>query len=196
MHVNVHFAIGVIIASIFHYFLDFTLFEFILIIGCSFIMDFDVFFSKFAPDNNHRMLVTHSILPGVILVIIGLIISWPALYLGGFAYIVHSIIDTFDWGTNLFGFNKKPFGAKLLITKEELNNLPEILADYKINKSFFDFRYYDSKVILIIEAILLVLMVVFIVIFAFEYILVCLLYIPLLIFHVSGYLHLKKVEKK
>ena len=45
MHVNAHFAIGVIIASIFHYLLDFTLLEFMLIIGCAFIMDFDVFFS-------------------------------------------------------------------------------------------------------------------------------------------------------
>ncbi|TFG18109.1 MAG: hypothetical protein EU533_07920 [Promethearchaeota archaeon] len=195
MHINVHFGIGVIIASMFHSFFHFTLFEFLMIIGCSFIMDFDIFFSKIAPDHNHRMLITHSIIPGIVLASIGSVIVWPALILSGAAYIIHSIIDTFDWGTNLLGFHKRPWGPKLLISKEELENLPAILARFKIKKSFFDFKYYGNKIILIFEGLVAFLMILFIIIFAFEYLLVVLLYIPLLFFHLSGFLHLKRIEK-
>ena len=185
---------GVIVASIFHFFYDFTLFEFGLIISCSFIMDFDFILSKFAKDNNHRMLITHSIIPGIIILIIGLIINWTALIISGFVYIIHIVIDTFDWGTNFFGIHKNPVGPKFLISKEELANLHEILAKYKVDKSFFDFRYYDSKVVLIIEALILILMIIFIIIFAFEYILLSTIYLPLLLLHLTHYFHLKKIE--
>lgn len=186
---------GVIVASIFHYFYNFTLFEFGLIISCSFIMDFDFLFSKFAKDRNHRMLITHSIIPGIIILIIGLIINWTALIISGFAYIIHIVIDAFDWGTNFFCIHKNPFGPKLLISKEELDNLPKILPKYKFNKSFFEFRYYNNKVVLIIEALLVILMIVFIIIFAFEYILISVIYIPFLFLHLATYYHLKKLEK-
>ena len=194
MHINFHFAIGVIIASFFNSYFQFTLLEFLMIIGCSFIMDFDIFFSKYAPDNNHRMLITHSIIPGVILIVFGVLFIWPALYLSGAAYVIHSIIDTLDWGTNFLGFQKKPWGPKFLITKEELENLDKILENYKIKKSFFDFRYYANDKVKIAEGIVAALMILFIYIFAFEYILVVLLFIPLLLFHISGYIHLRRVE--
>jgi len=194
LHINVHFGVGVIIASLSHYFFHLTLFEFLMIIGCSFIMDFDIFLSKFAPDNNHRMLLSHSMIPGVVLIIIGAFLGWPALSLSGIAYTIHSIIDTFDWGTNLLGFQKKPWGSKFLISKEELENLDEILTKYKIKKSFFDFRYYANRVVLIVEVLVAILMIVFIYLFAFKYILVVLLYIPFLLFHISEFLHLKRVE--
>ena len=107
MHINSHFGIGIIFASILNYFYAFNLFEFSLIVVSSFICDFDVFLSKFAKDHNHRMLITHSIIPSVIIIIIGLILNWLVLTLIGITYFIHIVIDTFDWGTNFFYIQKK-----------------------------------------------------------------------------------------
>ncbi|GAH38744.1 unnamed protein product [marine sediment metagenome] len=73
---------------------------------CAFICDFDVFFSKYAIDNNHRLLITHSIIPGVIIIILGFLFNSISVVIGGFSYSIHIIIDTFDWGTNFFYFQK------------------------------------------------------------------------------------------
>ncbi len=167
-----------------------------LVVGSAFIMDFDVFFSKFAKDRNHRMLITHSIIPGVILFIIGGILFYIPLIASGIAYIIHSIIDTFDWGTNLLGIHKKPFGAKLLINKEELDNLEEILKEYRVKKSFFDLKYYHNKFVITTEIIFFVFMSIFLVLFAAEFILLIIGYFLLLAFHLSGYFKLKQIENK
>ena len=100
-----------------NYFINFTLFEYFLILLLSFICDFDVFFSQFAKNHNHRMLISHSIIPSLFIIVIGVITNWPALYFSGIAYSTHIVIDTFDWGTNFFYFQKKQIGLKLLISK-------------------------------------------------------------------------------
>ena len=195
MHINSHYAIGIIIASITNAFYHFTLLEFGLIVICGFIMDFDIFFSKYARDGNHRMLLSHSILPGFLILIIGFLVLWPALVICGLSYLIHISIDTLDWGTNFLGIHKKPFGPKFLITSEELDNLDEILSNYKIKKLFFDTRYYSKKIILFTEMLLLIFMVLLNAIFALEYILLSLIYIPFLLFHVLGYSQMKKMER-
>ena len=124
MHINSHFAVGVIFASILNYYYSFSLFEFVFIVFFSFICDFDVFFAKYAIEHNHRMLISHSIIPSFLIIIIGIIFIWPVLFFSGLAYSIHVIIDTFDWGTNFFYFQKKQIGLKLLISKEEFENLP------------------------------------------------------------------------
>ncbi|MFW9937520.1 MAG: metal-dependent hydrolase, partial [Candidatus Thorarchaeota archaeon] len=138
MHINSHFAVGVIISSILHYFYNFVLLEFIIIVISSFICDFDVFFSKYAFKHNHRMLISHSIIPSVIIMFFGLIFSWNVLFFSGLVYFIHIIIDTFDWGTNFFYFQKKQVGLKLLISKEEFENIEVYLSKYKKSESFFD----------------------------------------------------------
>jgi len=170
------------------------LLEFTAIVFSAFIMDFDVFFSKYAKDNNHRMLITHSILPSIVLIIVGLIFVSPVILICGGAYFIHILIDTFDWGTNFLGIHKKPFGLKFLITKEELDNLDDILSKYKIKKSFFDFRYYKNRGILIVEGILFGIMIIGIILFALEFVLFIILYGLFLAFHLSGHLHLKNIE--
>ena len=185
-----------IIASIFNYFLGFCLLEFAGIVFSAFLSDFDVFFSRYAKDHNHRNLITHSIIPSVILIIVGLLISWPALIISGIAFFIHVFVDLFDWGTNLFYFPKKTYGPRLLMSKEEEENLSEILSQYKNGASFFDLKYYGNKVALSIEALLFVLMIVFNIAFAFEYILISLLYFLGLFFHLSRHYHLKKIEAK
>ena len=194
MHINSHFAIGVIIASIFNYFLGFCFFEFAEIVFSAFLSDFDVFFSRYAKDQNHRNLITHSIIPSVIIIVLGLIFSWPALIISGFAYFIHVFVDMFDWGTNIFFFPKKTYGPRLFMSKEEEENLSKILTQYKNGASFFDFKYYNNKIALIIEALLFILMMVFIIVLAFEYFLIVFIYFLFLGFHLSRHFHLKKME--
>jgi len=75
-----------------------------------------------------------------------------------------------------------------------LDNLDEILSNYKIKKSFFDIRYYSKEGILIAEGILFGSMLASVILFAFEFILFIALYFLFLAFHVLGYLHFKKIE--
>ena len=196
MHINSHFAVGIILGSIFHSIFNFTLFEFLFVVLLSFICDFDVFFAKYAINHNHRMLISHSILPGFLIIIIGILLTWPALFFSGLTYSIHIVIDTFDWGTNFFYFQKKQIGLKLLISKEEFENLPKYLSEFKKAESFFDSKYYKSKISLSIEVILFILMVIFIMFFAIEFILISLFYFIGLYFHLSRHFFLKKIEIK
>ena len=196
MHINSHFATGVIFASILNYFYSFSLFEFVFIVIFSFICDLDVFFSKYALNHNHRMLISHSIIPGFLITIMGIIFIWPALIFSGLSYSLHVIIDTFDWGTNFFYFQKKQIGLKLLISKEEFENLPKYLLEFKKAESFFDSKYYSSKVSLGIEAILFILMLVFSIFFAIQFIFILALYFIGLFFHLTRHFKLKRFESK
>ncbi|MFX1388859.1 MAG: hypothetical protein ACFE9Z_02205 [Promethearchaeota archaeon] len=194
MHINSHFAVGIIFASILNFFFKFNLFDFSLIVLFSFICDFDVFFSKYAKDHNHRLLITHSIIPSVILIISGYVIGWPALIISGFNYFLHITIDTIDWGTNFFYFQKKQIGFKLLITKEEFENMPLYLAKYKIPASFFDEKYYKNKICLTIEILLFVMMIIFLFWFALPYSFLVFIYFIGLYFHLHRHYVLKRIE--
>ena len=194
MHINSHFAVGIIIASFLNFYLEFELIEFLLVLSFSFICDFDVLFTKFAKDNNHRMLITHSIIPSVIIIFIGCIFHWVTLIISGFAYLIHIVIDTIDWGTNFFYFNHKQVGFKLLISKEEFNNLSQYLSKYKNPASFFDNKYYNNKVCLVSEVLLFIFMWVFILIFALHFVLTALIYFLGMYFHLSRHFYLKKIE--
>ncbi|MFX1324337.1 MAG: hypothetical protein ACFE8N_05235 [Promethearchaeota archaeon] len=156
--------------------------------------DFDIFLSKYATDNNHRMLISHSIIPGIIIVILGFIFNWLAFILSGFSYLIHIIIDTFDWGTNIFYFQKKQVGLKLLISKEEFNNISKYISQYKRSESFFDGKYYGSIVCLIIEALAFILMMLLIVLLALEYFPIIIVYFIFLAFHLQRHFRLKKIE--
>lgn len=194
MHINSHFAVGVIIASILNYFFKFTLLEFSLIVLFSFFCDFDVLFIKFAKDHNHRLLITHSIIPSIIVIIISYILMWPVLIICGFSYSIHIIIDTIDWGTNFFYFQKKQIGFKFLISKDEYENLSEYLTKYKVPASFFDEKYYGNKICLAIETLIFIFMVVSIWLFALHYVFLIVLYFVGLYFHLHRHFTLKRIE--
>ncbi|TFG23548.1 MAG: hypothetical protein EU529_07120 [Promethearchaeota archaeon] len=165
-----------------------------MIVLASVISDFDVFFSKYAKDHNHRNLITHSIIPSIIIFVFGIIFYWPALIISGFSYFIHIFVDLFDWGTNVLYFPKKTFGPRFFISKEEEEKLPQYLDQYKSPASFFDFKYYKSKISVTIEILLFILMMILILLLAFEYILITLLYFLGLYFHLSRHFHLKKIE--
>ncbi|MFX0104699.1 MAG: hypothetical protein ACFE75_04320 [Candidatus Hodarchaeota archaeon] len=195
MHINSHLAVGVIFTSILHFFLNFPLIEFVIIVTFSFICDFDIFFSKYAKDNNHRLLISHSIIPSIIIIIFGYILNYSVLVFGGLSYAIHIILDTLDWGTNFFYFQKKQIGFKLLISKEEYKNLPKYLARYKNPASFFDEKYYKNKVCLATEISLFILMTLSILLFAVQYLFILLLYFLGLYFHLHRHFTLKKIEQ-
>ena len=194
MPINSHFAVGIIIASILNYYFAFNLYEFLLIVFFSFICDFDVLFVKFAKDNNHRMLITHSIIPGIVIIVLGVIFSWVALIISGISYSIHIITDTFDWGTNFFYFTKKQVGLKLLISEEEFNNISQYLAKYKNPQSFFDKKYYSNLICLLMEVLIFTGMIFFIIIFALNYFIVVIFYPFFLTFHLVRHFNLKKNE--
>lgn len=189
-----HFGIGIIIASISKILFDLNFLEFFLIVLLAFVCDFDIFLSKYAVDNNHRMLITHSIIPGIIITILGLIFNWTVLIISGLSYSIHVIIDTFDWGTNFFYFQKKQVGLKLLITKEEFNNISKYLSQFKRPESFFDRRYYGNIACVTTEVLIFILMILSITLFALKYLLIISIYFIFLAFHLQRHFNLKKIE--
>lgn len=199
MHINVHIAIGIIITSIVHYFFHLNVIEYLFILLLSFICDFDVLFVKLTKNQNHRLFLTHSLIPSLILIVIGSIImlfyNYIVIILGGASYLIHILIDTFDWGTNLFYFPKKQNGFKLLMSVEEIENLPNYLSQYKHPASYFDLKYYNNNICLLIEITLFCSMLIIVFIFALEYFYFISLYFLGLGFHLSRHYQLKESEK-
>lgn len=156
--------------------------------------DLDIFFLKHIKEENHRMLITHSAIPCIVIVICALIFSQSYFFLLALSYFSHIIIDTVDWGVNLFYFPKKLFGLKLLISNEEQEKISDILNQYKHNQSFYNFRYYDSTIILLLETLFFSVMLFSISLFALKYIYILLIYIFAFIFHFTYHQRLKKLE--
>jgi hypothetical protein len=194
MQLNNHFAIGLILASVTHHFFNFDLFEIILIVGSSFVCDFDVLFTKYALDNNHRNLFTHSIIPSVIITVIGAIIHWPALIFSGISYALHILVDTLDWGTNFLYFGHHNIGLRLLISKEEQDNLDFYLNQYNRKASFFDFKRYNNKLWISMSVVIFLLMILFVFIYALDYFYLIIFYFIALGFHLYKHFSLKKIE--
>ena len=140
------------------------------------------------------MLITHSILPGIIVTVLGVLFNWIVLILSGLSYSLHVIIDTFDWGTNFFYFPKKQVGLKLLITKDEFVNISAHLSQYKRPGSFFDKKYYGNTMVILMEVLIFISMIFFISIFALNYFLIIIIYFIFLGFHLQRHFNLKRIE--
>ena len=198
MHINVHFGIGLIIASVTHYFIQLNFFTFSFIVLCGFISDFDIIFKKYAKDHNHRLLISHSIYPSLIIIIIGIILNEIWVLMGGIAYFCHILIDLIDWGTNFF-YNKKMFGLRILLSPEERNDLSHIINDKSPNRQlFFVHRYYSSKVMIFLEIIIGISTFIAVFVFAINYWYFIFGYLFFFGFHLSEYIGLKnrKMGKK
>ena len=195
IHINIHLALGLIIASIYHAFFKVDLFQFTLIVSCALIADLDIIFIKYTKVENHRMLISHSIFPCILFFIIGFFSSSTLILTCGLAYLSHILLDTIDWGTNLFYFQKKPIGLMFLISKEEIENLNDYLSNYKVARSYFDFKYYDSKFMQSFEILLFIAMLFFMIFFAVEFILMIVVYFIGLGIHIFTHYHLKEIER-
>ena len=152
MHISFHFAVGVIMAILFAllYPAATTGWSFGIVVLGAIIADSDYIFSKFAPDRNHRMLLTHSIYFPIPMIFIGLFMQNPLVVAASLAYLTHPIIDLFDWGTNCF-LTGKIIGPRILLAKTEYRIVTQLMHQEKYPKWFFVKRYYHSKIILGLE---------------------------------------------
>ena len=187
MHITFHYALGVIIAGLASIWYNLSPLFFGLIVFAAFIPDLDIILKKFAKNKNHRMLFTHSIYIPVILFLLGLIFNENILYLMGFAYSTHVIVDLFDWGNN-FLFTGKALGPKLLLGGIKHDQVPELLKKETIPKWFFTRRYYSSKITLLFEFLSLMGMIMLTLFFAKNYWYMLLGYIPMAAFHLIEYI--------
>ncbi len=163
MHANFHFSLGVIIASIANFFVPLNLIEYFLIVICSFGVDFDFLFSRFETKDkgNHRNFFTHTIYPGLIILIAGIIVysifDYHIIWICGISYISHILFDCVDWGVRLF-FTEKYYGLYILITQDEKNlnrNYGKLLRRLKEEDEFFFIkRYYQNNSIIFLDVAL------------------------------------------
>ncbi|MHA1264334.1 MAG: hypothetical protein ACTSRS_03785 [Candidatus Helarchaeota archaeon] len=139
-----HISQGIVIAM--HYLPSLNLIEFFLVVSFPFFIDFDFLFSKYAKDNNHRRLITHSLFPYLALLPLGLF--YQVLFILGLCGIIHILTDTVDWGTSLFSpIIKEPLGGILPTPPKEVVEIP----NYKKRQCWFTKVYYASSIIVVLE---------------------------------------------
>ena len=123
--------------------------EFLLALCGSFIQDFDLFLYKYAPNGNHRALPTHSIWPGIAMIMIGGVFGGPWIIVAGLNSILHILLDTLDWGVAFFG-TKKLLGPKILVRGLTVN--PKVLAEkYTLRGCFFTLRWFRNPWMKVLE---------------------------------------------
>lgn len=180
-----HIAQGIIFALLFHPFLNF--FEFYVVFFFPIVIDFDFLFSRLAKNENHRRLITHSLLPYVVLSAFGFI--YPLFFILSLCGIVHLFIDVIDWGTALLApFYKDPIGG--ILPHVPTNLLSE--SNFKQRQCWFTTTYFNSWVIRIIEVFFLVLTIIVILILNAQYIWLMGFYVLFLAFHLSYYIRCRR----
>lgn len=180
-----HIAQGIIIALLFLPFL--TIFEFYLVIIFPFLIDLDFIFSKFVKKKNHRRLITHSLLPYLVLAAFGFL--YPLFFILGLCGVVHLLIDMIDWGTSLLApFYPNPIGGVLPHVP------PNLITDatFEQRQCWFTKTYYGSKIILTVEVLFALLAVSLILIIAVQYLWLIALYFLFLVFHLSYYIRCRR----
>ena len=195
MHLTFHFSLGIICGIILSQLtvLSPILFGIIIIGAC--ISDLDIIFKNFAQNLNHRMLFTHSIIPPVMIILIGIPIMNVVVIFFGIAYLTHVLADLLDWGTN-FLFNGKIYGIRILLKKDEYDGVSELLKTEKVKKWFFVRRYYGSKIMLSFEIIILIGSSLLLLLIAPQFWYFIFGYLIAVIFHAMEYYHIQKALKK
>ena len=185
MHVNVHFAVGVLIASVSNYILNYfsgippTLIEFGIIIVFALGADFDILLiflmKKVDEDRGHRFYITHSIYPFVAILIFGISMaasfSYHIIWICSLAYLSHLGLDCIDGGINLF-YTERYYGLFLLTRKEKhlfLGIKRALDKEREKNPYFMDVRYYNNSIILSLEVLISVAAFISLLAFAIDY---------------------------
>jgi len=183
----VHISQGIIIAMLF--LSSLTILEYIIVVLFPFIIDLDFLLSKFAKNHNHRRLITHSIIPYLCLLIIG--IFFPLILILGICGVVHILSDALDWGTALFSpFYKEPLGGILPHPPKEIVEI----TNYRKRQCWFATTYYKSKVLLFLEIIFGILAILLIVIIDSSYLWITLFYFLFVAFQVHLNIQCRKLN--
>jgi hypothetical protein len=211
MHVNFHYSAGIIISTSAFYLnkvftgIEYSLFEFSLIIFCSFGADLDIIIDiivgKMGKESGHRFYVTHSLYPGLILLVIGLIVAifngYHIYWICGISYLIHIMSDCLDGEVSLL-FTEKRFGLSLLLTKKErrlfLGVGKAFDKEKERNPYFMDIRYFSNKFLVSVE--ILVSLVSFILLFLItpQFWYISILYFPMIGYHIYYYLKGIRIE--
>ncbi len=157
VHINTHVAFGVIITAVISLIVPLTALDFLLALCGSFAQDFDFLFSKYAKDENHRLLPTHSIWPGVGAITIGIVLVAPWVVVAGINSLFHVFIDSIDWGVTIVG-QQKLSGFKILLRSKNLT-LEEIKKQYPKVHCYFTIQWYRNRLMQVLEVVSFVGMV-------------------------------------
>lgn len=158
-----HISQGIIVAMLF--LSSLCLIEFCIVVAFPFIIDLDFLLSKYAKNRNHRLLITHSLIPYICLLVIG--IFFPLFLILGICGVVHILTDTIDWGTALFApFYNEPIGGILPNPPKEIVEIP----NYRKRQCWFAITYYKSLILLFIEVLFGVIAILLIIFFNIWYI--------------------------
>ncbi|MCF2141524.1 MAG: hypothetical protein K9W44_15830 [Candidatus Lokiarchaeota archaeon] len=143
MHLSFHYAIGIIFTSLISLFVPLVWWQYGVIVFFSVISDFDIVYLIWSSQKNHRMFFTHSIYFSILVLLIGFAFAKFWIIACGIVAILHVGADLFDWGTNLF-FSGHIIGPRLLLARDELDRVPELMAQEVDHKWFFVKRYFNS----------------------------------------------------
>jgi len=167
----------------------FPFFEFSLIVAFPFLIDFDFLLSKYAKNNNHRRLITHSLIPYLCLLVIGIFI--PLLLILGICGVVHILSDALDWGTALFApFYNDTLGGILPKPPKEIVEIP----NYRKRQCWFTKIYYTSFSLFTLEIVLGLAAILSIIFINFWYLWVLIFYFLFVALQVRFYLSCKQKE--
>lgn len=161
--------------------------EFCLVVIFPFLIDLDFLLSKYAKGNNHRRLITHSLIPYICLLIIGIFI--PIFLILGICGVVHILTDVIDWGTALFSpLYNDTIGGILPTPPQEIIDIP----DYKKRQCWFTKTYYTSIIMIISELIFGLAAVLLIVFINISYVWIILFYLLFLGLNLNFYRQCKR----
>jgi hypothetical protein len=200
MHSNVHYSVGVLIATIAHYFFVLPWYYFLLVVFAASLPDLDIFLKKWAKQNNHRNFFTHTIYPGIILlgigIPLGIFFNIHVIWLCGVSLSCHIFMDCIDWETRLF-YGKRYYGWMMLVTEEE-KHLGKTFDQLRLESdmdatSFAVDRYYSSTLMLVIGISLAILSFLLLFTLASEYWYIFIGYFILLEIHLY---QKKRMEKQ
>ncbi len=181
-----HISQGIIIGLLFLPYLGYL--EFYIVVFFPFLIDFDFLLSKYAKNNNHRRLITHSLTPYVCLLIIG--IFYPLFLILGICGVVHVISDAIDWGTSLLApFYNDPLGGILKKPPKEIVNI----TNYRKRQCWFVKTYYTSRIILLLEILFGIASVISIILTNLWYLALLIFYFLFLVLQLNFY---KGCQKK
>ncbi len=165
--------------------------EVLLVVAFPFLIDLDFLLSKYAKHRNHRRLITHSLLPYVILLILG--IFFPIILILGICGVIHILTDAIDWGTALLNpFYDEPLGGVLPKPPKEVIDIP----DYRRRQCWFTKTYYQSKILLGLEVIFGGIAIVLIIINDIAYLWILIFYFTFITMQILAYSRCTSPENK
>ncbi len=149
VHANTHIAFGVTITALLSLVIPLSWFDFLLAVCGSFAQDLDFLFSKYAKDENHRLLITHSIWPGIAAIVLSIPLAMPWIFAAGINSLCHVLFDSMDWGVTLLG-QQKLFGPKILHRGKSLT-ITECRARYPNFRCYFTIQWYRNRLMWVLE---------------------------------------------